>query len=113
MSWSADATSGYATIAGVPVALLGAIFYFSMLVLGVIFREVGVAMLATFLFIGGALGFLFSLWLVAVQVFILDALCLYCLISAGTSTVLFILSFLLMRNARRQQPLFDAKPDTA
>jgi len=99
-------TSAYATIAGVPVALLGAVFYFGMLVLAVIFRENGNALWARILLLGGVLGFLFSLWLVAVQVFILDALCLYCLISAGASTLLFVLGILLVRDMRKQQPLF-------
>jgi len=104
-------TSPYATFAGIPVALLGAIFYFGMLVLGIIFRETGRSVFAKLLGLGGVLGFLFSLWFVFVQVFILDALCLYCLISAGTSTLLFVFGFLLVRDIRKQQPLFDGETD--
>lgn len=99
-------TSAYATIGGIPVALLGAIFYLGMLAFGIAFRETGGFRYATLLSLGGALGFLFSLWLVWVQVLILDALCLYCLVSAGTSTLLFIFGFLLVRDIRKQQPLF-------
>jgi len=104
-------TSAYATVTGIPVALLGAVFYFDMLVLGILFRETGDSMFAKILFLGGAGGFLFSLWLVLVQVFILDALCLYCLISAGTSTLLVIFGVLLVRDIRKQQPFFAGDPD--
>lgn len=103
-------TSSYATLLGVPVALLGALFYLTMLVFAVLFRESGRAFFVRLLFIGGIGGFLFSLWLVGVQVFILDALCLYCLVSAGTSTTLFVLSVFLFRNLRKEEVSIRSEP---
>lgn len=95
-------TSAYATLGGVPVALLGALFYLAMLSAAVLFRETGRPFYARLLLGGGGIGFLFSLWLVGVQVFILDALCLYCLVSAGTSTALLVLTLGLFRFMRTQ-----------
>lgn len=106
-------TSAYATIADVPVALLGAVFYFGMLIAGVTFRETSDSRLAIFLFLGGMLGFLFSLWLVAAQVFILNALCFWCLVSAGTSTLLFLFGFLLVRDIRKRRLLVAGESGAA
>jgi uncharacterized membrane protein len=67
--------SGYAEIAGIPVALLGLVSYAIML--GLVVRDtpyarLGAAMLA---FVGLA----FSVYLVVVQLFVIDAVCVWCL----------------------------------
>ncbi|MBI4160308.1 MAG: vitamin K epoxide reductase family protein [Candidatus Yanofskybacteria bacterium] len=90
-------TSRYADITGVPVSLLGAIYYLVIAVSGLLYldsknyRSLGIGARLT------AAGFLFSIWLVSAQVFILDALCLYCLISAATSTLLFALGIYIIK----------------
>jgi len=43
------------------------------------------------------LGFLASVYFVYLQVFVIKALCPYCLLSAFISTILFILSLLILR----------------
>lgn len=84
-------TSQFATIAGVPVAYMGALYYFVVLFglflfvdqkKGIVFK--GITLIVTF-------GFLFSLYLTFLQFFIIKALCAYCLLSALTSTILAIL----------------------
>lgn len=89
-------TSTYSTILGAPVALLGIIFY------GLIFAFVlmhsrlrSKKSLISLLSIS-SIGFLMSMWFVYVQVFILEAICLYCVVSAGISTTIFILSAIMM-----------------
>ncbi len=69
-------TSEYAVISGVPLALLGVVFY--LLMLAVPSRALATA------------GFMASLVLLYLQLFVIDAICLYCLVSLGTSTLLFI-----------------------
>lgn len=83
-------TSQYSTILGVPVALLGAAYYFSLFVLSAIFidgKRVRILVVAAYL---TAVGFLASLWFLFLQIFIIQAICIYCLISAATSTLLFV-----------------------
>ena len=93
--------SSYATIGPVPLALLGALYYLTLFVLAVFYLDSGrerAAVSAAYLTIPG---FLFSLRLVYLQIFVLKALCLYCIFSAVTSTLLFILAIFLLRSRKR------------
>jgi uncharacterized membrane protein len=83
-------TSSYSVIGGVPVSLLGAVFYFVVLVGICAFLESKKTAPLKWALLCTVFGFLFSLWFIYVQARILDAWCLYCLGSAFTSTILFI-----------------------
>lgn len=83
--------SQYAVVFGIPVALLGSFYYLTILVLAAIYfdsRRPAVLKLLAYL---TPFGFLASLWFVYLQIFVIKAICLYCMISATTSTILFIL----------------------
>ena len=69
--------SAYATIAGVPVAVLGLVGY--SVILALIAWDAPSAQLgaATFAFVG----LLFSGYLLIVQIFVIDALCTWCVIN--------------------------------
>ncbi len=69
--------SEYAEIAGVPVALLGLIAY--VVLLGLIAWDTEGARLAgaTLAFVG----LLFSLYLLALQLFVIDAICVWCVVN--------------------------------
>ena len=83
-------TSAYATIAGIPVSLLGVLFYLVILIgLFAYLESKNTKILKWTLFLT-AFGFLSSLWFVFLQAFVIHAYCAYCLFSALTSTVLFI-----------------------
>ncbi len=87
--------SVYASIFGIPVALLGAIFYLTWLILIIWYLDRGGEAIKKNLIWLGSAGFLFSIYFVGVQALVIKAFCLYCLISALTSTLLFILSLIL------------------
>ena len=94
--------SKYATISGAPIALLGALYYLALFILFALYQD---SKRELFLKIAGALtviGFLFSLRLVYLQAFVLDAYCLYCLFSALTSVVLFALGMSVFFIFRRE-----------
>lgn len=91
-------TSAYSTILGIPVALLGTLYYLTVLVLGFIYidkKKDWVILKA--LPVVNTLGLLASAWFVYAQVFIIHALCMYCLLSAASSTTLFILMIFLRK----------------
>jgi uncharacterized membrane protein len=87
-------TSPYAILFGVPVALIGLVYYLAVS---------GLSALALFkrnlIFLKGAgvlvtLGFLISLYFLSIQIFVLHSFCLYCLFSAIISAILFVLFYL-------------------
>lgn len=96
-------TSSYSVIAGVPLSLLGALFYFSFLVLVILYVDTGKMFPLVLLRYQVILGFLVSCILLFLQLFVLKAVCLYCLISVTSSTILFILGFPLSNFLVRNQ----------
>ncbi len=84
-------SSVYSTIFGVPVALFGAIFYLIVLLLSLWYldsRQPWALLVISYLSVPAVLA---SVVFVGLQAFVLKAFCLYCLISALTSTIIFIL----------------------
>lgn len=91
-------TSRYATVGPIPVAAIGALYYLVLLFIGIGY---GTSRRPTLIALGAALagiGFLASLGLVYIQLFILKALCAFCLLSALTTTLLLISSALILRD---------------
>lgn len=92
--------SKYSEVNGIPVALIGFLGYASILgVLVLEKRKVFMAEFfeenATLLTFGLALtGFLFTLWLIYVEVALIKALCPFCLTSQVVMTIIFILSII-------------------
>src|SRR5881409_3639975 len=79
--------SAYSKVAGVPVALLGALAYFTVFAFAT-FAAFGYARARIFLIpIIGAM-FLATLWFLYVQAFVLHAYCRYCLFSAAITFLL-------------------------
>jgi uncharacterized membrane protein len=93
-------TSRFSEIAGVPVSLLGALYYLTLVVLIIIYidtkKEV---MLRSAMFIT-VVGFVASIWFVSLQAFVIGAYCQFCLISAALSTALFVVSIWVLRKYR-------------
>lgn len=83
-------TSQYAVILGVPIALIGMLYYFVLFLFALSGRY------HKFLFLVSA-GFAISLGLLGIQMFAIRALCLYCLLSFGITTLLLFISLLLLR----------------
>ena len=89
-------TSEYSTIFGMPVAVLGIIFYVAVLVLSVLYlRSKNKKFLMSLLGLSGV-GFLMSMWFVYTQLFILESICSYCMLSAILSTTIFILTLIVL-----------------
>lgn len=82
--------SVYSTIGEMPVALFGLVYYgFLLYLLSVYLVYKNPAFLKMSVVIA-FLGFLVSLWFVYLQIFVIKAFCFYCLISAFSSTAIFL-----------------------
>ena len=96
-------TSAYSTVADIPVSIFGVAYYLFVLVALFIFINSAVdpvtgkkngnayhaAIMAT------PVGFIVSLYFFCIQAFVLHHFCQYCLISATTSTLLFVTAIYL------------------
>jgi len=91
--------SAYAKVVGIPVALLGALAYFTVFAFAT-FAAFGYARARMFLIpIIGAM-FLATLWFLYVQAFVLHAYCRYCLFSAA---ITFLLAGLMIAAPSSQE----------
>jgi uncharacterized membrane protein len=84
--------SSYAKLGGIPVAMLGALAYFTVFTLA-IFATFGYSRAPKFLVLVAGAMFLMTLWLLYVQAFLLHAYCRYCLFSAALT---FLIAGLLI-----------------
>ena len=90
-------SSRYAVIGGIPIALVGALYYLSILLLTVAYLDTKSIRLLTIIPLLTIVGFLASLVLVYLQVFVIHAICLYCMLSALISTALFIFTIIFLK----------------
>ncbi len=93
-------TSQYAEWFGVPTAVLGLVFYLVVVALGIGYWRSGRLLVLRLLTALTGLGFLVSLSFVYLQLSVIRAVCIYCMLSAGSATALFILSGLGLYFAR-------------
>lgn len=97
-------TSRWAMFFGAPVATWGVGFYivtFIVALVGTMPAQVAnqrISVLLTVLSLGG---FLFSAWLTSLELFVIHAICQYCLVSAVIVTIIFVLSVADLRGALR------------
>jgi uncharacterized membrane protein len=84
--------SSYAKVGGVPVAIFGALAYFTAFTFAT-FAAFGYSRAPKFLALTAAAMFLATLWFLYVQAFLLHAYCRYCLFSAA---ITFLIAGLLI-----------------
>ena len=82
-------TSQYSKILGIPLSVLGLVFYAGIFILVSMVDIYNSELILKFLIAGGVIGFGMSLVFLYIQLFLLEALCFYCLISFSSSTVVF------------------------
>src|SRR6185295_18470837 len=92
-------SSQYATIRGYPLALVGAIAYFTVFTLSTL-AAFGYKLVGKLLTVLVLLMFLTTLWLIYLQAFVIRHFCQFCLLSALVTTVLTVLALLASRNKR-------------
>ncbi|MBI2482283.1 MAG: vitamin K epoxide reductase family protein [Candidatus Vogelbacteria bacterium] len=89
--------SQYSRIGGVPVAVVGAIYYLGLIILALWYIDsVKLKVLRAITIISG-FGFLWTLYLTYLQAYMINAWCIYCLVSAATTTLILLTSLWLNR----------------
>lgn len=91
-------SSIYSEVSGIPVALIGVGGYLAILALLLTENRINLLKQNGPLFIFGLslVGFLFTLYLVYVEIALIHALCPFCVTSQITMTILFIFSVILL-----------------
>jgi len=86
--------SGYSEVRGIPVAVFGVIGYLSILALFYLERKPGFFQTngSMLQFAVTLTGFLFTVWLIYVEVALLKAYCPFCITSQVAMTIIFILT---------------------
>lgn len=89
-------TSSYAVISGIPLALIGAVAYFSVFSLATL-AAFGYGMAGRLLTPLVVAMFLVSLWLIYLQAFVIRQFCQYCLLSAAITSALLVVALMARR----------------
>ncbi len=96
-------TSRWATLLGYPVAVWGVAYYVGVLALALVGLSpnwVDSRRLSELLVAVTTTGVLFSLWLTYLELFVINAICQWCVVSAILATILFVLALLDYREVR-------------
>jgi uncharacterized membrane protein len=94
-------TSKWATFLGFPVAMWGVGYYIAVLVISIagltpaLADRRGVSQLLVAM---TGVGLVFSLWLTYLELFVINAICQWCVISAILATALFVVCWLDLRD---------------
>jgi uncharacterized membrane protein len=99
-------SSSYAEVLGIPVAVLGLVGY---LLLGTTTLVAGEAAAAAGAALASA-GFAFSVYLIYIQLAVVDAICVWCLASDGVMTLLLAATFLRLRTVVRPGAVSEGSP---
>ena len=95
-------TSEYSVIFGVPVALLGVFYYLTVFLLSLIYFDTKNRFILKIIPPLTVAGLLASAGFVYLQLFVIKAICEYCMLSAATSTTLFIFGIFVFKTTRNK-----------
>src|SRR3989338_8821739 len=87
--------SPYSVLFGIPLSAWGVLFYLGIGFLALLYMDTKNLIVAKLIPFATTLGFLSSLYFVYVQKFLIGAFCIYCILSAIVSTLLFALGIVI------------------
>jgi len=93
--------SPYSVLFGVPLSAWGVLFYLGIGFLALLYIDTKNLIVAKLIPFATTLGFLSSLYFIYVQKFLIGAFCIYCILSAIVSTLLFALGVMVYRNLKQ------------
>lgn len=86
-------TSEYSRVLGIPITIFGFLFYvsiFAILMKTDVIKTENLDTYSKIVIAGSSVAFLVSMVLVYLQFFVLELICKYCMLSAASSTTLFL-----------------------
>lgn len=98
------AQSAYSHVFGIPLGIYGLVFYFGVFALSIMARKKQAPAIMRSLFLFGAVGMLLSFYFLWLQMYVIDAICIYCLASFVFAAVVFVTTLLLLRIRTEQLP---------
>lgn len=98
-------TSQFSTLGGVPIALLGALFYLALSFFAILIITHPHKKWVRWFTAAAFTGFLVSLFLFLLQIVILKAICQYCIGSEAISLLIYILSIRMIRHVKNGEKL--------
>jgi len=96
-------TSSYATVLTIPVAFFGFLYYVTLSIMLLLLKKKQHILFIT-LRILTMLGMLISVYFIAIQLFVLHAICVYCTISDSNSILIFFLLFYIIHGYKQKRP---------
>lgn len=100
-------TSPWAVFLGLPVAFYGVVGYGALLIVVIVaLRPAALAQRGwdRILFAMATLGLLFTIYLTYTELFLIHAICRWCVTSAGIVTAIWVVTFLALRTDRAASP---------
>ena len=95
------AQSEYSTMFGIHLSVWGTFYYFAVLFSLLLYFDTKKSIFAEFVIPVTTFGFFFSLYLTYLQIWVIEAICIYCISSAVSSTLLFIFSLIMFFRYKR------------
>jgi len=98
--------SRWATLFGLPVAVWGVVFYVAVLAVALAGLSASLAdspRVSQLLVAMTGFGILFSAWLTWLELYVIHAICTWCVISAILVTILFVISILDLRDVKAME----------
>jgi uncharacterized membrane protein len=103
-------TSRWATFLGLPVAVWGVAYYVAVLAVSLIGLRGNLEddqRVSLLLVLMTGVGVVFSVWLTYLELFVIDAICMWCVVSAILVVVIFVISLLDLRDWRGAEAVDD------
>ena len=93
--------SPHSVLFGIPLSAYGMVFYLAIGVLGILYLDTKKYIVVQLLLLATTLGFLSSLYFIYVQKFLIGAFCIYCILSAIVSVILFGLGIVIYKKLKK------------
>lgn len=92
--------SPYSVMFGVPLSAWGVLFYLGIGFLALLYMDTKNLLIAKLIPVVITLGFLSSVYFMYIQKFKIGAFCIYCILSAVVSTILFVLGLMVYQKLK-------------
>ena len=94
--------SPYSVLFGVPLSAWGMLFYLGIGFLALLYMDTKNLLIGKLITVATTLGFFSSAYFIYIQKFKIGAFCIYCILSAVVSTILFAFGIIIWRKLKNE-----------